>query len=252
MLLKQIGQKDHGKGFIIPTMQLSGLKQMALDENLLDLSIQRSSIAPIFRFYNWDGCWVSIGKNQKEIPKKWIELVNKKKIKMVRRPSGGTGVIHLGGITYSLIWPLAPRKKKESYFRTCKWIINGFKVLGVKLDFGIEVLNQSNSNCFAKPTSADLVDENGVKIIGSSQLWRKGYLLQHGEIIINPPKEIWLEIFNVSPPTSRYSCINKVKVIRSLKDSIIELFPDLEWEEIKLNENDFKDEGIDLSKYFPP
>ena len=50
------------------------------------------------------------------------------------------------------------------------------------------------ANCFSTSTYADLIDENGQKRIGSAQFWRKGRLLQHGEIILDPPKELWEEV----------------------------------------------------------
>ena len=56
------------------------------------------------------------------------------------------------------------------------------------------------SNCFASGTAADLVDADGAKRIGSAQLWRRGCLLQHGSILIEPADELWQQVFNAPPP----------------------------------------------------
>ena len=44
------------------------------------------------------------------------------------------------------------------------------------------------------------MDENGQKRIGSAQLWRNGHLLQHGEILLDPPPKLWAEVFHSDPP----------------------------------------------------
>ena len=107
---KSLTSKKVGKGQIIPELNLPGPEQMALDELLLKESISNSNIAPKIRFYEWEGTWLSLGRNQQNLPNKWKALVRQKKINLVRRTSGGSSVLHLGGLTYSLIWPLAPRK----------------------------------------------------------------------------------------------------------------------------------------------
>ena len=65
---------------------------------------------------------------------------NSKKLHLIRRPSGGNAVLHSGGLTYSLIWPSPPKKRKEAYLYTCKWLISAFSSLGLPLQFG----NQKN------------------------------------------------------------------------------------------------------------
>ena len=57
-------------------LELSGPEQMAIDLFLLEKSLAEKNFNMAVRFYTWDGDWLSIGKNQKELPKKWIELLN--------------------------------------------------------------------------------------------------------------------------------------------------------------------------------
>ncbi len=68
------------------------------------------------------------------------------------------------------------------------------------LFFGNQPVNVSNSNCFSTSTLADLVDKDENKQIGSAQYWQKGHLLQHGEILMEPSKELWKKVFNTDPP----------------------------------------------------
>ena len=120
-------------------LELSGPEQMAIDLFLLEKSLAEKNFNMAVRFYTWDGEWLSIGKNQKELPKKWIELLKNEQLKIVRRPSGGKAVLHSRGLTYALIWKYPPRNKKESYLKTTQWLKDGIKKLvvttnGYKLD----------------------------------------------------------------------------------------------------------------------
>ena len=56
----------------INPLELSGPDQMAIDFFLLEKSFADLNFNMAIRFYTWDGDWLSIGKNQKELPKTWI------------------------------------------------------------------------------------------------------------------------------------------------------------------------------------
>ena len=172
-------------------LELSGPEQMAIDLFLLEKSFTDKDFFMAIRFYTWDGDWLSIGKNQKELPTKWLKLLKNEQLKIVRRPSGGKAVLHSRGLTYALIWKYPPRNKKESYLKITQWLIDGFKKAGVDLSLGNQPVYISNSNCFATSTLADLVDKDKNKHIGSAQYWKKGHLLQHGEILMEPSKKLW-------------------------------------------------------------
>ena len=89
-------------------------------------------------------------------------------------------------MTYALVWRNPPKNKKKSYLKTAQWLKDGLKKAGVDLFLGNQPVNISNSNCFSTSTFADLVDKENNKYIGSAQYWKKGHLLQHGEILIGP------------------------------------------------------------------
>jgi len=221
-------------------LELSGPEQMAIDLYLLEKSFTDNNFNMAIRFYTWDGDWLSIGKNQKELPKTWLKLLKNEQLKIVRRPSGGKAVLHSRGLTYALIWKYPPRNKKESYFKIAQWLKDGFKKAGVDLIFGNQPVNVSNSNCFATSTLADLVDKDKNKYIGSAQYWKKGHLLQHGEILMEPSKQLWKKVFNTDPPKIKNELKEKDKVIIYLKESLSETWPNLNLSNYKLDSNDYK------------
>ena len=219
-------------------LELSGPEQMAIDLFLLEKSFTDKDFFMAIRFYTWDGDWLSIGKHQKELPRKWLKLLQNEQLKIVRRPSGGNAVLHSGGLTYALIWKDPPKNKKESYLKTTQWLKNGIKKAGVDLFFGDQSVNISTSNCFSNSTLADLVDENKNKYIGSAQYWKKGHLLQHGEILMEPSKQLWKKVFNIGPPSIKNEIKEKDKIIQFLKESFIKTWPDLKLSNYKLDKKD--------------
>ena len=219
-------------------LELSGPEQMAIDLFLLEKSFTDKNFNMAIRFYTWDGDWLSIGRNQKELPRSWTKLLTNEQLKIVRRPSGGKAVLHSKGLTYAIIWKHPPRNKKESYMKTSQWLIDGFKNAGVDLFFGTQPVNLSNSNCFSTSTLADLVDKEKNKHIGSAQYWKKGHLLQHGEILMEPSKQLWKKVFNTDPPKVKNEIKDKDKVIKVLKESFSKTWPNLKLSNYILSQRD--------------
>ena len=219
-------------------LELTGPEQMAIDLFLLEKSFTDNNFSMAIRFYTWDGDWLSIGKNQKELPKTWLKLLKNEQLKIVRRPSGGNAVLHSKGLTYALVWKCPPKNKKESYLKITKWLKDGFKKSGVALFYGNQPVNISNSNCFATSTLADLVDKDKNKHIGSAQYWKKGHLLQHGEILIAPSKKLWKKVFKTNPPKIKKELKEKDKIILFLKESINKIWPNLHLSNYKLSKKD--------------
>ena len=222
----------------INPLKLPGPEQMAIDLFLLEKSFIDKNFQMALRFYSWDGDWLSIGKNQTKLPPKWLELLKNKKLKIIRRPSGGNAVLHSRGLTYALVWRNPPKNKKKSYLKTAQWLKDGFKKAGVDLFLGNQPVNISNSNCFSTSTFADLVDKENNKHIGSAQYWKKGHLLQHGEILIEPSKQLWKKVFNTDPPKIKKELKEKDKIIYFLKESFIKTWPNFQWYDYKLDKRD--------------
>ena len=229
----------HKKALIISTVKSSGHQQMLLDKDLLEKTISNNNILFTLRFYQWEGNWISIGFHQKNYPKHWKDLIEKGLINIVRRPSGGGAVLHSGGITYALTFK-KPEYKKFSYQFVNSWLIKSFESLGLALKNGSIKKGSINENCFGTNYVSDLVDENGKKRIGSAQYWKKGSFLQHGEIQLNPPLDLWKKIFDQEPPKPLSLELSKKKIIRHLKNSFLKKYSDTSTENIFLKPHEIK------------
>ncbi|EHJ07650.1 lipoate--protein ligase family protein [Staphylococcus simiae] len=166
---------------------------MAMDEALLNF-VSRGEIDPVIRFYTWNPATLSVGyfqRLQKEID---IEKVKEKGFGLVRRQTGGRGVLHDKELTYSVIVPEShpnmPSTVTEAYKVISQGLLEGFKNLGFETYFSVpktpeerQKLKQPRSSvCFDAPSWYELVVE-GRKIAGSAQTRQKGVILQHGSIL---------------------------------------------------------------------
>ena len=223
-------------GRLLPTQRADGHTQMALDAWLL-----KRCNGPALRFYRWDGPWLSLGRHQRHWPDHWNDLARCGRLSLVRRPSGGRAVLHAGGLTYALIWPDAPRQRQQAYRQACQWLVDGFTGLGLPLQFGSDPAGAEASNCFASATVADLVDASGVKRVGSAQRWQHGRLLQHGEILLDPPSELWEEVFGEPAPAAAPAQINRLELDQQLRQSLIQAWHHCHWQMQPLQADEAQD-----------
>ena len=231
-------------GRLLPTQQADGHTQMALDTWLLKLSK-----GPALRFYRWDGPWLSLGRHQRQWPEHWNDLARRGCLSLVRRPSGGRAVLHAGGLTYALIWPDAPRRRQEAYRQACQWLVDGFKGLGLPLQFGCDPAGTDAHNCFASATVADLVDGSGVKRVGSAQRWQNGRLLQHGEILLDPPADLWSEVFGEPAPPAAPAQISRLALDQQLRESLIQSWRHCRWQMQPLMADEAQDLDDELTSW---
>ena len=218
---------DAPRGRLLPMLCADGPWQMALDQMLLE----QTDPGPVLRFYRWSGAWLSLGRHQRQWPDHWRDLAAEGHLSIVRRPSGGQAVLHAGGLTYALIWPGAPRQRRQAYREACHWLIEGFRSLGDELRFGDEAATGEDANCFARSTVADLVDGRGVKRIGSAQRWQRGRLLQHGEILLDPPADLWRAVFRETTPAPAAAAIPRQGLEQHLFLALQRQWPELGWSE---------------------
>jgi len=210
---------------------------MTLDLFFLDKTINDQSIVFTLRFYLWKENCISIGYHQKNIPSNWTEFEKQGLIKIIKRPSGGGAVLHSEGITYALTCR-KPNYKKLSYEIINGWLIKSFSNLGLKLQSGTIKKSTIQINCFNTNYTSDLIDENGYKRIGSAQYWKKGSFLQHGEIILNPPKELWSNLFQEKAPPALDLKIDNYEIIKFLKNSFLKSFSNLSSQIIYLSQEE--------------
>ncbi|MDU3146583.1 biotin/lipoate A/B protein ligase family protein [Staphylococcus sp.] len=166
---------------------------MAMDEALLNF-VSRGEIDPVVRFYTWNPATLSVGYFQRLKKEIDIDKVKEKGFGLVRRQTGGRGVLHDKELTYSVIVPEShpnmPSTITEAYRVISEGLLEGFKLLGFDAYFVIprskgerEKLKQPRSAvCFDAPSWYELVVE-GRKIAGSAQTRQKGVILQHGSLL---------------------------------------------------------------------
>ena len=215
---------------LIPFLETSGAMQMAIDEWLLEQH-RLGHMPPVIRFYTWSPIAISLGYHQHRYPEAWHSLTwQGLPVDVVRRPSGGRAVLHQGDLTYALILstdtldslysnepaplnqssglPARSIKRSDVYRRLCQFLIEGFRRLGVILNYGAAGRGYiHNPNCFGTATAADLVLLDGTKLIGSAQLRRGTAILQHGSIRIEPDPTLFYQTFGTDealPSLSRW------------------------------------------------
>ena len=166
---------------------------MALDEALLNL-VSENKLKPIIRFYGWSPKTLSVGYFQKLNKEIDLEKVKQGGYGIVRRATGGRGVLHDHELTYSVIvpedHPEMPKTVTEAYRVISMGLLEGFKSLGFDAYFAIpkteeqraKLKDPRSSVCFDAPSWYELVVE-GKKIAGSAQTRQKGVILQHGSIL---------------------------------------------------------------------
>ena len=182
----------------IPLIEAPGEIQMAIDRFLLEQHRSGKS-SPVIRFYTWLPAAISLGYHQKSYPSAWKDITwQGQSLDIVRRPTGGRAVLHQGDLTYAVVMSIPPGKRLAVYKQICQFLIEGWRSLGVNLEYGTatkEYIQQHN--CFATATGSDLVTEAGNKVIGSAQLRRGKVVLQHGSIILNTDVKLYQQIFNL-------------------------------------------------------
>ncbi len=217
---------------------------MAIDEWLLE-KYRQGNHPPTLRFYTWKPATISLGYHQKNYPEYWQNLTwQGELIELVKRPSGGRAVLHQGDLTYAVITSELGGKRRESYEKICQFLIEGWRNLGMNLYYGNAGRGYiHNPNCFGTATDADLVTEEGYKLIGSAQLRRDRAILQHGAMRLNPDVGLFEQVFHEKITPINLSVFSIDRIIAELCLAAIGCFgiklvkeelTNEEWEEILL------------------
>lgn len=177
----------------------TGTFNMDEDSRLLDNAITNEIKEPIVRLYGWKPACVSLGRNQSEESIN-SEFCKKQGIDIVRRITGGRALLHDKELTYSFICPISFLENGESVILSYKEIsgalIAGMKKVGVELEFPQNKKACTKFDyCMSLSTGADL-SYKGKKLIGSAQCRKRGYILQHGSILLDYDKKNLEAIFN--------------------------------------------------------
>lgn len=185
-----------------------GFWNMALDEAILRLAIEENTPNTL-RFYKWKPSTVSIGRNQSLSNEVDTQFALEKGFNVVRRITGGGAVYHdeFREITYSFICPikflesLGAIKVIEQFEIITQGIIMGLRNLGLKPEKDV-------IHC-----PAILID--GKKFSGNAQVRKKGYVLQHGTILLDIDPELMYSVLKA--PEN----VGKSRMVRSVRAKCI-------------------------------
>jgi lipoate-protein ligase A len=181
---------------LIPLLTAPGKVQMAIDRWLIQQH-QLGLLPSTLRFYTWSPAAISLGYHQQHYSESWQHLTwQGEPIELVRRPTGGRAVLHQGDLTYAVVTSGMSGTRIQVYQKICEFLIEGWRSLGVQLHYGSVGRGYiHNPNCFGTATGADLVLDDGTKLIGSAQLRRAGAILQHGSMRLAPDVELFDRVF---------------------------------------------------------
>ncbi len=181
---------------------------MAIDRALLDRVI--AGEAPALRFYGWEPACLSLGRNQPAAELLDRELLRRRGLDVVRRPTGGLAVLHRSEVTYSVAVPVGVLGSPRETYRSINQALGaGLRALGVAADVEPEGRSEGsagrgksevgtdsesrNSNylseasrdarCFGSAAPGEL-GALGRKLVGSAQRCERRTILQHGSILL--------------------------------------------------------------------
>ena len=249
---------------------------MAVDELLMEKH-RNGEIPPVIRLYEWQVPSLSLGYFQKVKKEIDIDMVEEYGYQMVRRLTGGRGVLHDKELTYSIVvseaHPRMPRSVSESYRIISSGLLEGFKNLGLDAYFSVpdteekrkSLTNVRSSVCFDTPSWYELVVE-GKKIAGSAQTRQDGVIMQHGSILLDVDVDHLFDMFNYTNQRFKEKMKSQFKEvavaindISNQKFTVEDLYPafklgfekglEIETEPLVLTENDHERIKVLMEKY---
>jgi lipoate-protein ligase A len=154
---------------------------MAADVALLE-SVAAGA-PPALRLYGWDPPAVSLGHFQPDDVDR--DACARLGVDVVRRPTGGQGLLHGGDLTYAVVLPRPAGRAGgvvAVYDLLASCLIAGLARVGVEAAVARHD-GPAGPVCFAGQQGADL-RVGDAKVCGSAQVRRGGAVLQHGSILL--------------------------------------------------------------------
>lgn len=173
---------------------------MAVDTVLLE-TVASGEAPPTLRIYGWSETAVTVGRFQDVEKSVNVQACAAAGIPVVRRPTGGRGILHGGDVTVSLAVPESLLGSEggsiaASYRKLSQGFIAALDLLNVGLRMGnCERLPGRGGDCFASKSQADMVSDAGEKLIGSAQRRSEGVILQQSSLRYRPNRVSVEEVF---------------------------------------------------------
>src|SRR5258705_1685589 len=180
---------------------------MALDEALL-LGRLRDVAPPTLRFFSWQPATISLGYGQALDHRIDVAAAAALGIGLVRRPTGGSAILHEGPeleLTYSVAARTGDFEGAGELLETYRWIGAALAAGINRLGAPVEMVPVQPSDptamptfCFARTGSYEL-EVAGLKAVGSAQRRQGSGLLPHGAWMLGPSPDRLRRVF----PTER-------------------------------------------------
>ena len=187
----------------LPLETRNGYWNMALDEAILDAVIKKESPNTL-RFFKWNPSTVSIGRNQSLSNEVNVNFAEERGFNIVRRITGGGSVFHdsIREITYSIVCSTRFLENLNA-----KNVIAQFE----KIEAGIIL---ALANYGLKPEKGVIhcpaIFLDGKKFSGNAQIRKKGYLLQHGTILLELDPELMYSVLKAPYNVSKSKMVKSV------------------------------------------
>jgi lipoate-protein ligase A len=158
---------------------------MAVDDAILQ-AVSSDMAPPTLRLYAWSHPCLTLGRGQKAADVDF-ERVAALGWEVIRRPSGGTAVLHEDELTYSIALPaghaLSHVDIVESYRQISHALLAGLRLLGLAAHADPMISRPviKSPVCFDIPSHYE-VTVSRRKLVGSAQVRRKGGALHHGSL----------------------------------------------------------------------
>lgn len=192
---------------LLVTEPLDGALNMALDEALL-LGRLGGTAPPTLRFFAWEPATVSLGYGQALDDRIDVGAAAALGIGLVRRPTGGSAILHEGPaleLTYSVVARAGDFEGADDLLETYRWIGVALAAGLQRLSAPVEMVPVQPSDptsmpafCFARTGSYEL-EAGGLKVVGSAQRRQGTAFLQHGAVMLGAAPERLRRVF----PTER-------------------------------------------------
>jgi len=217
------------KAVLIDHICREGATQMAIDQAMLAATVQDG--VGRCRLYSWSTPTVSLGYFQ-EYDDFFAQYRQLSDLPVVRRLTGGGGIIHDREITYCLTLPcdhwLYRAGVVAGYQAVHRAIIDLAGRYGAQLAFGRRIQPTGRTReepfCFARNYRTDLRSSLG-KVVGSAQRRVARAMLQHGSILLE-------NRFDHQPGVGLKCLVNKELQADTFRGELTELLGDrlgLQW-----------------------
>ncbi|MCY3704808.1 MAG: biotin/lipoate A/B protein ligase family protein [Gammaproteobacteria bacterium] len=166
-----------------------GAANMAVDHALAD------TVEPDegwLRLYRWVRPTLSLGRHEPAADVYDFARAERLGVDVVRRPTGGRGVLHDAELTYAVVAPIAAAGRlRAAYAVVHAGLAAGLRALGAdaRLAAGVVPGPPRAGACFDATAGGEVV-AGGRKLTGSAQARIGRALLQHGSVLIDGTQDM--------------------------------------------------------------